>query len=48
MRVTSQKYSTLAKMDQTQFKEMAFNYPNVEDKFKEAVFQYDDKNKRRL
>ncbi len=35
-------------MSQTHFKEMAFNYPNVEEKFREAVYLYNDGNKRKL
>lgn len=48
MRVVSQKYSTLAQMTQTAFKELAFSEQDVEEGFKEAVFKYNDSTKRKL
>ena len=42
MRIWSQKYSTLAVMNYSQYKELAFNFPLVDVKFREYIYCYHD------
>ena len=45
MRIRSQKYSTLAVMNSENYRELAFNFPQIEDRFREYTYMYHDQVK---
>ena len=45
MGIRSQKYSTLAVMNCSQYKELAFNFPIVDIRFREYIYSYHDQVK---
>ena len=45
MRIRSKKYSTLAVMNSEHFRELSFNFPLIEDRFREYTYNYHDETK---
>ena len=44
--VISQKYSTLAKLKKTHYKEILFEFPDMAEELKKYIFKYNDRMKR--
>lgn len=43
--VTSRKYSTFAKLTKQQYKDLAFEFPALNEQLKEGIYKYNDKMK---